>query len=259
MSQTGGVRIFNNSRTLQITNQDKPYVLLKSVRITSADSWNYYTNGMKAISSKRLFNFQQRVSEYGDLLFAIHTEGWDARCTVDLAGNLCMWHDLSIQSGQYIEIYVFARVTPTWTGNSGLRLFKPGYGLIFDSSWHILNIADVIEVPPDKPAYSSSTGFTPYQISTTYTDSKYAVAQSTRRQMATERLNNIPNTGEIMGYHLQVCAWMNGSTVTLTGVPVGIDTTGGWERYPYIYNHTGPTLLYLIDTTNYPVPYDLEA
>ncbi|MEE3649450.1 MULTISPECIES: hypothetical protein [unclassified Brenneria] len=255
-----GVQLFNNSRTLQITNEDKPYVLLKSIKITSADSWIYYTRGMKAISSRRLFNFQKRIGEYGDLLFAIHTEGWDARCTVDLSGNLCMWHDLSIQSGQYIEVYVFARVTPNWQGKSGLQLFKPNYGLIFDSSWHILNITDVIEIPAGKPAYSPSVGFTPYQISTAYTDSKYAVAQSTHRQMASEYLNDgQENTGEVMGYHFQVCAWMKGSTVTLTGVPVGIDLTGGWERYPYIYNNTGTTLLYLIDTTNYPVPYDLEA
>lgn len=248
----GGIQLFNNGRTLQLTNNDLPYVLLKSIRITSADQWTT-ANQISWLTNP--FILAQNIQNYSDIIFFMRASGFEARCTVTPYGGVFKWHDLVLQPGQYVDIYAFARFRPATQGNSGLQLYHPEKGLVFDSSWHLLNIEKMYAIPAYRPEYYSNGTVVTYNITTEYNDGNYAVGLSTYKQIYHSLNSTFPGVGAAL---LQNCIWMDGSTVKINYVPIDTDTTGGWVGVVG-FAQTNATYAYVINTVNLPLPYDAAA
>ncbi|ATA22634.1 hypothetical protein BIY26_09565 [Brenneria goodwinii] len=247
----GGTQVFNKSRTLQLTNNDLPYVLLKSMRITSTAQWNNQDQ-ISSLSNPK-FTLPQNIQIYSDIIFFIRANGFDARCTVDPYGGVFKWHDLVLQPGQYIDIYAFSRFRPTIQSTRGMQLFYPGKGLVFDGSWYLLNIEKVYTIPAYKPDYSANGGVTTYNIATEYTDANYAVGLSTFKQIH----HKFSGAGGLLSTQLQNCVWMQGNTIKVNYVPLYSDVTGGWTGI-IGFAQSSATYAYVINTTNLPLPYSIN-
>lgn len=246
---TVGVQIFNKHQTIQITNNDYPYVLLKSTRIDSSHKWNT-SNGISYIENALGMKYRD---DFDDIVTFYYCSNKRIMCSLSATGRLYKWHNQSLGQNDYIDIYAFTRIKPRERGRSGLQLFNRERGLVFDSSWYILNITGFYVIPPQIPSVANLDINNIYQINTHFDNGRYAVALSTYKQAYFFRFSPY----EFI--EAQNAIWMDGSTIKINWIPINRQKRreGIWASQSG-FGQKNETYAYVIDTTNLPIPYEIR-
>lgn len=241
-----GVQVFNKYQTIQITNNDYPYVLLKSLRIDKSFVWTT-KNGVSFIYDVLGINNKYN---FDDIVVFYYCSNKRIMCSLGATGHLYKWNYQTFGEHDYVDMFAFTRIKPRKEGKSGLQLFNREKGLVFDSSWYILNITDFYVVPPETPSVSNLDANNVYEIKTNFSGDRYAVALSTYKQAYFFREN---------GYKMieaQNAIWMENSTIKINWIPINIQKRIIWADQPG-FGQKNETYVYVIDTTNLPLPYEI--
>lgn len=244
---TAGVQIFNKHQTLQVTNNDYPYVLLRSFRIDRSFMWTA-KNGASFIEDALGVNGKY---DFDDIVVFYYCSNKRIMCSLSATGRLYKWNNQSFGEHDYVDMYAFTRIKPRTEGKSGFQLFNREKGLVFDSSWYILNITGFYVVPPETPSVSNLDTNNVYEIKTHFNGGQYAVALSTYKQVYFFRDN---------GYKMieaQNAIWMEDSTIKINWIPINTQKRRVWSHQPG-FGQKNETYVYVIDTTNLPIPYEIK-
>lgn len=147
-----------------------------------------------------------------------------------------------------VAYYIFDDWQPPERTSAGLQLFREAYpnDIVFDSSWHLMDIKSVYPIPSDQPSIFGQD--TPaFRVDVPYRADTFAAGLSTYRQCT------MPLYGQ-NGAWLRDAIWVDGQTVRVHYVAISNDATG-WASLPYSRQNTATTFLYIVDTTRLPIPY----
>lgn len=245
---TAGIQIFNKHKSLQLTNNDYPYVLLKSLRIDKSAHWTS-KNGVSYIENA--LGMKNR-NDFDDIVTFYYCSNKKIMCSLAATGRLYKWNHQTFGENDYIDLYAFTRIKHRTQGKSGLQLYHKEKGLVFDSSWYVLNIIGFYVIPPQTPSVSNLDINNIYQINTNF-NGRYAVALSTYKQAYFFRPRN-----EIFFIEAQNAIWMDGSTIKINWIPINMDKFQKSWASQSGFGQKNETYAYVIDTTNFPLPYEIK-
>lgn len=244
-----GLEVLNSFNTLQVSNMERPFTLRKSGWLTN-DSFNFVWGGIQDDNS---FTPKIYVGKLNSPLIFFRSVEAGSRVTpllIRRSGDTELvfkkWWNIPLKNP--VAYYIFDNWLPPERTTAGLQLYRetPPHDLVFDSSWHLMDIKSVHSIPWDSPKIVGQD--TPaFAVNVPYPVDTFAVGLSTYRQCT------MPLYGA-SGAWLRDAVWVDGQTAKVHYVEINTDSAG-WGELPYWHQNVVTTYLYVINTTRLPIPY----
>ncbi|MDA4903907.1 hypothetical protein [Acinetobacter pittii] len=238
---------------VQISSESRAFSLIKSGQLGDQDFRSVDIPGTQRISVATV-SVPDGFAYDSPLLFIRNkTDNGRVCCLPFSTGvSILKWWNLSAGTGD-IQYYLFARVAKA-PGNLGIQIFD-GNGtaqsnLLFDSTWNILNIKKVVNIPKDKPPLLIGS-----DVNGTYTTSNAGLTSNHAYCIPSPRSVMIQTlTTEV---RLFECAWVNGTEIKINWIPQDGGDTADMRRTAYT-NIDSEGMILICDVANFPLNYSYK-
>lgn len=257
----GGIEVFSNGKTLQISTDYIPACLRKSGKLTSSTIWYYSAwvgigGSTTPTSGSSSWSDPIDVSDYTSPMVFFKSTVLTSRVSIFISYDkklyFLKWWNFSITGD--IEYYIFDTWTPSERSSSGLQVYNPTTKqIVFDSGWYLMNIVQLHQIPVNAPALEWGSNYA-YEIELGIS-TNIAVGLSSYREIWIDSgSGGSGGVNDTVGWFLRDCAWIEGTKAKISYVISIVDNTS-YDSRSSRWHNKDVTYLYAIDTTRLPNPY----